>query len=90
MSKLYEFKGEKLRLRQLMKFSVVSLACLESRLKCEWDVEDAVTIESGCKKGNTVSAASVNADIRKKLISDKKKIADVGMFAQCTRRINSK
>lgn len=88
--KLYELNGIKLTFKQLVEIAVVSKKCLRDRICNEWDIADAVSVEAGGQKKNKTSAASVNNDISAKEKSDKKKIADVGMFAQCSRRINSK
>ena len=87
----FKYEGQMLTIAQLMLFCVVSKTALRDRLSRGWDMHSALFQEARPKGVNAgYSKHSVDADISAKEKSDKIKIREIGMFAQCSRRTNSK
>jgi hypothetical protein len=87
----FEYDGKMLSAYALGKICGISQGVLLYRLRAGWAVFEAMNtpirppgVNSGQSKG------SIDKDISRKEKAESKKIRDVGMFAQCSARINSK
>jgi len=88
----YEYKGQMMTISELMPYSLVKKNVLRDRLRLlGWDTESALTKKTACQmNSNTPSKSSVDIDISTNNKETEKKRKEVGMFAQCTARAQTK
>ena len=87
----FEYDGKMLSAYALGKICGISQGVLLYRLRAGWGVFEAMNTPIRPPGVNSCpSKGSIDKDISAKEKSDKIKIREIGMFAQCSSRTNSK
>ena len=89
IAKKYTFNGKEYTMVELSKITCICKSSLYDRVRRGWSIEKVIMTKIGNYR-QSISAASVNADITCENNKVEEKRKKIGMFAQCAARAHTK